>query len=60
MLNLTKVQEQNARTVNCRRPWQSKKTISAVIDFEGFVDGEPFQGGKGEDYSLGNRKSLIY
>ena len=24
----------------------------AVIDFEGFVDGDPFEGGKGEDYSL--------
>jgi len=23
-----------------------------VIDFEGFVDGEPFEGGKGENYSL--------
>ena len=29
-----------------------KKDDTAVIDFEGFVDGEPFQGGKGEDYSL--------
>ncbi|MFD1863929.1 trigger factor [Planococcus chinensis] len=25
---------------------------TAVIDFEGFVDGEAFEGGKGEDYSL--------
>lgn len=24
----------------------------AVIDFEGFLDGEPFDGGKGENYSL--------
>jgi trigger factor len=24
----------------------------AVIDFEGFVDDQPFEGGKGEDYSL--------
>ena len=23
-----------------------------MIDFEGFKDGEPFQGGKGENYSL--------
>ena len=29
-----------------------KKDDTAVIDFEGFVDGEPFQGGKGEDYPL--------
>jgi trigger factor len=25
---------------------------TAVIDFEGFLDGEPFEGGKGERYSL--------
>ena len=25
---------------------------TAVIDFEGFDDGKPFEGGKGEDYSL--------
>ncbi|MFT8871764.1 MAG: trigger factor [Sporolactobacillus sp.] len=25
---------------------------TTVIDFEGFVDGEPFEGGKGENYSL--------
>lgn len=24
----------------------------AIIDFEGFLDGEPFAGGKGEDYTL--------
>lgn len=24
----------------------------AIIDFEGFIDGEPFEGGKGEEYSL--------
>lgn len=23
-----------------------------IVDFEGFIDGEPFEGGKGEDYSL--------
>ena len=25
---------------------------TAIIDFEGFVDGEAFEGGKGESYSL--------
>ena len=24
----------------------------AIIDFEGFIDGEPFEGGKGENYTL--------
>lgn len=32
------------------RPVQDKDT--AVIDFEGFVDGAAFEGGKGEDYDL--------
>jgi trigger factor len=29
-----------------------KKGIFAVIDFEGFVNGEAFEGGKGENYTL--------
>ncbi len=29
-----------------------KEGDTAVIDFEGFVDGEAFEGGKGENYSL--------
>ena len=31
---------------------KAKKGDTAVIDFEGFKDGVPFQGGKGESYSL--------
>lgn len=31
---------------------KAKKGDIAVIDFEGFKDGVPFQGGKGENYSL--------
>ena len=48
---LAKVQEQNARTVNVEDRAIKKDDI-AVIDFEGFVDDEPFDGGKGTDYSL--------
>lgn len=40
----------NARTVSVERPIQEGDT--AVIDFEGFVNGEAFEGGKGEDYDL--------
>ncbi len=29
-----------------------KNGMIAVIDFEGFLDGTPFKGGKGEDYNL--------
>ena len=48
---IDKVREQNSRmiTVDDRG---IEKDDTAVIDFEGFVDGEPFQGGKGEDYPL--------
>ena len=45
------MREQYARLV----PVEDRKTKmgdTAVIDFEGFVDGVPFDGGKGEDYAL--------
>lgn len=48
---LDKVKEQNARLVAA-----DDKAVEdgdqTTIDFEGFVDGEPFEGGKGEDYPL--------
>lgn len=48
---LAKEQEKNARTVEVTdRPVQDKDDI--VLDFEGFVDGTPFEGGKGENYPL--------
>lgn len=48
---LDKVREQNARTITVEdRPVQDKDMT--VIDFEGFVDGETFEGGKAENYSL--------
>lgn len=44
-------QGKNARMVSVTdKPVESGDT--AVIDFEGFVDGEAFEGGKGENYSL--------
>lgn len=43
--------ENNGRTKSVEgRPVQDKDT--AVIDFEGFVDGTAFEGGKGENYDL--------
>ena len=48
---IAKQQEQNARLISVEdRAAQTGDT--AVIDFEGFVDGVPFEGGKGEDFSL--------
>ncbi len=48
---LERVREQNSRMITVDNRG-IKKDDTAVIDYEGFVDGEPFQGGKGEDYSL--------
>lgn len=48
---LEKEQEKNSRTVTVTdRPVQDGDTV--VIDFEGFVDGVAFEGGKGENHSL--------
>ena len=48
---LKKVQEQNSRLVSVedRAVAEGDQT---VIDFEGFVDGKAFEGGKAEDYTL--------
>ncbi len=48
---LKRVQDQNSRlvTVEDRPVADGDQT---VIDFEGFVDGEAFEGGKGDDYPL--------
>lgn len=48
---IDRVREQNSRMITVEDRG-IKNDDTAVIDFEGFVDGEPFQGGKGEDYSL--------
>ena len=48
---LEEERNKNARTVNVEgRPVQ--KDDEVVLDFEGFVDGVAFDGGKGENYSL--------
>lgn len=48
---LKRVQDQNSRlvTVEDRAVEDGDQTI---IDFEGFIDGKAFEGGKGEDYPL--------
>ncbi len=50
-LSLKKEQEKNAEQSQLKIV-QHKTAISATIDFEGFVDGEAFEGGKGTDYPL--------
>jgi len=51
MAEIEKERESNSRTITVDDRAVEDKDI-AVIDFEGFVDGVPFEGGKGEDYSL--------
>ena len=48
---LAKMQEQNSRMVSVDNR-AVKKDDTAVIDFEGFVDGVAFEGGKAEKYEL--------
>ena len=40
-----------ARTISRGRPCCYRTAISTVIDFEGFVDGVAFEGGKGDELS---------
>lgn len=48
---LNRVLEQNSRTIDVEgRPVEDKDI--AVIDFEGYVEGEAFEGGSGKDFNL--------
>lgn len=49
--DLEKERQKNARLVPVGKR-KAKKGDIAVIDFEGFADGVPFDGGKGEGYEL--------
>ncbi len=50
---ITRVQDQNARMVTIEDPEYVIKNGDIVnIDFDGSVDGVPFDGGKGENYPL--------
>lgn len=48
---INRVLEQNARTVDVQDRPVKEKDI-AIIDFEGFMDGEAFEGGSGKDFNL--------
>lgn len=51
MNRIEREREQNARIIEVEdRPVQMNDIV--VIDYEGFVDGKAFEGGKAEDYSL--------
>ena len=48
--NLKQMQEKNARVISVETPVEDGNI--AVIDFEGFIDGKAFEGGKAENHSL--------
>ncbi len=48
---LTSMQERHAELV-VKEEGQVEEGDTVVMDFEGFLDGEAFEGGKGENYSL--------
>ena len=48
---ITEMQEKNAR-VEVKKEGNVAKGDIAVIDFKGYIDGVPFDGGEGSDYSL--------
>ncbi len=47
---LQSVRQRNARIETAERPAQNGDIVT--IDFEGFMDGVPFEGGKGENHDL--------
>lgn len=47
---LKQLSDRNTRLISVER--EAKEGDTAVIDFEGFLDGKPFDGGKGENHSL--------
>ncbi len=49
---IKEVAEGQAPLVNIKRNRKMKEGDTAVIDFEGFIDGKAFEGGKGEDFEL--------
>jgi len=48
---LTRLRERQAELV-VKEEGKAEEGDTVVIDFEGFTDGEPFEGGKSENYSL--------
>jgi len=47
---IDKLRERNSRLVTAERPAQMGDTV--ILDYQGLHNGHPFEGGKGEEYSL--------
>ena len=52
MAQITQAARQNARLEKAEEGTTLKKGDVAVIDFKGYIDGEPFEGGEGKTYPL--------
>ena len=52
MQRITDIAQQQAPLVDIKRNRKMKEGDTAVIDFEGSVDGEVFEGGTGKDHAL--------
>lgn len=50
MAVIEKERENSARSISVERPVKDKDEV--ILDFEGFVGGKAFEGGKGENYPL--------
>ena len=50
--HLESLQEQHARLVTLEEERPAREGDLALIDFQGFIDGETFSGGEAENYSL--------
>src|SRR5690554_4947819 len=49
---ISRIAENNARIIGVEEDRGLQEGDTATIDFEGFIDEEPFEGGKGEDVDL--------
>jgi trigger factor len=49
---IKEIAEGQAPLVNIKRNRKMREGDTAVIDFEGFIDGKAFEGGKGENFEL--------
>jgi len=49
---IKEIAESQAPLVNIKRNRKMKEGDTAVIDFEGFIDGKAFEGGAGKDFEL--------
>ncbi|MBO8168759.1 MAG: trigger factor [Thermoanaerobacteraceae bacterium] len=50
--HLKMLQQRYAKLVVLDKAEPAQEEDTVIIDFEGFMDGEPFEGGKGEDFPL--------